>query len=216
METETPKAFLSVRGRTLLSRSLVRLEKLAPGAQVVVAVHPEDRSRYMDPLRPELDAVMATTVVEGGATRLDSMRSALAACDPDRDLILIHDAARPFFPVEAARDAMRRAMEVGAALVALPATDTVKRVDQDLKVTETLERTGLWLAQTPQVIRRSLLEKGLENALADPGTFTDDVSLLEPLGGAVAVVRGSNQNIKITTREDLALAELLADLEDGR
>ncbi len=216
METDTPKAFLPVRGRTLLSRSLARLAALGGDATAVIAVRPGDRVRYLDPISSELDSVMATTVVEGGETRLDSMRRALSACDPDRELILIHDAARPFFPVGAARDAMHRAMEVGAALLAVPSADTLKRVSDEFRVIETLERQGIWLAQTPQIIKRPLLEKGLESALGDLRTATDDVALLEAIDAPIAVVRGSNRNIKITTREDLALAELIADLEDGR
>jgi 2-C-methyl-D-erythritol 4-phosphate cytidylyltransferase len=142
------------------------------------------------------------------------MANALAACAADRDLIVIHDAARPFFPIAAARHALHRAGDVGAALLAVPVPDTLKRVDGEFRITETPDRTGIWLAQTPQVAQRHLLEDALARAQADGVQASDDVALLERIGIPVEVVPSTARNIKVTVAADLELAELLAQLED--
>ena len=139
-----------------------------------------------------------TDVVDGGATRQDSMRNALDACSADRELVLVHDAARPFFPVAAARQAVQRAAEVGGAILAVPVPDTLKRVDGDFLVTATVPRADLWLAQTPQVAQRAVLEKAMARATERGVTLTDDASLLEQIGVPVEVVPSTPKNIKLT------------------
>lgn len=178
---------------------------------MILAVHPNDRATHLEPLLPALEKLGLGRVVDGGQTRQESMARALAASRADTELVLVHDAARPFFPLAAVREALEKARTVGAAVLAVPVPDTVKRVGKDQRVVATLERDGLWLAQTPQVIRRDLLEQALA---ADDTPATDDVALLERLGQAVAVVLGSPQNIKITNQADLELAEALA-LSEG-
>ncbi len=181
---------------------------------MVLAVHPDDRATHLEPLLPALKELGLGLVVDGGATRQESMVRALAASGADRELVLVHDAARPFFPIAAAREALEKARTVGAAVLAVPVPDTVKQVDNDHRVVATLDRDGLWLAQTPQVIRRDLLEQALAAARKDNAEESDDVALLERLGQPVAVVTGSASNIKITTRADLELAEALALQEE--
>lgn len=207
----TPKVYLPVGGVPILLRTVRRLAELDRDAEIVLAIHAEDRGTHLAPLLPALTELGVRTVVDGGATRQESMVLALGACGPDRDTILIHDAARPFFPIEATRQAIARAEAVGAALLAMPAPDTLKRVDETRQVEATLDRAGVWLAQTPQILHRSLLEQGLAAGLEG----TDDVSLVEQLGLPVEVVQGSPRNLKITTASDLELAELIATLEDS-
>lgn len=206
----TPKVYLPVAGVPILLRAAQRLAQLDPNAEIILAVNSQDRSTHLAPLLPELMALGIEKVVDGGATRQDSMLLALGATDSDRDTILIHDAARPFFPVEATHRAIARATEVGAAILAVPAPDTLKRVDDAGQVEATLDRAGLWLAQTPQIVRRNLLEQGI----AAGHNGTDDVSLVEQLGQPVEVVTGSTRNLKITAPSDLQLAEFIATLED--
>ncbi|MEE2886022.1 MAG: 2-C-methyl-D-erythritol 4-phosphate cytidylyltransferase [Planctomycetota bacterium] len=206
----TPKVYLPVAGVPILLRTARRLAQLDPQAEIVLAVNPEDRSTHLAPLLPELSALGIEKVIDGGATRQDSMMQALAAAGQDCDTILIHDAARPFFPIEATRQAIARAAEVGAALLAIPTPDTLKQVNDARQVEGTLDRAGVWLAQTPQIVRRNLLEQGL----AVGHTGTDDVSLVEQLGQPVEVVNGSARNLKITAPSDLELAEFIATLED--
>ena len=206
----TPKVYLPLAGTPVLLRTARRLRELDPQAEVVLAIHPDDRDRHLTPLLPELAALGISKVVDGGPSRQESMRRALDATGADRDLILIHDAARPCFPLPASRQAIARAAQVGAALLAVPAADTLKRVSEEGVVRSTLDRDGVWLAQTPQVVQRQLLRRGLEAGLQG----TDDVSLVEQSGTPVEVVPGCVRNLKITTPSDLELAELLVTLED--
>lgn len=215
-----PKAYVPVGGRSLVERSVERLAQVVPPDQrsMVLAVHPDDRDRFVAPLLERLQTLGLTRIVDGGATRAESMSLALAAADPGCDLVLVHDAARPFFPVVAAQQAVGLAEREGAALLALPARDTLKGVATDgttpgqARVTETLDREKVWLAQTPQVIRRDWLEQ----AWASPGgaSATDDVALIERLGHPVWAVQGTAANLKVTTAEDLILAEALAAYAD--
>ncbi len=210
---DVPKAFVRCAGVPLVIRSLYRLLAIQPGAEVILAVHPADRQAYVEPLATEYQELSQVKLVDGGDTRQESMRRAFAQSSDDCDLILIHDAARPFFSIEAAREATQRAKNVGAALLAIPATDTLKRVANGT-VTDTVDRAAIWYAQTPQVIRRDQLEKAITIALRDNFSGTDDVSLCEHAGLPVSVVEGSPRNFKITTAEDLALAEHIITEED--
>jgi 2-C-methyl-D-erythritol 4-phosphate cytidylyltransferase len=213
-----PKAFVDCAGATLFERSLRRLARveLRPPfrARTIVAAVPAGELPHVEASLRALRALGLERVVLGGATRQESMAAALAAADPAAELVLVHDAARPFFPLAAAAAAMSLAWERGAALLAVRAPDTMKRVDGEGRVRATLDRADVWLAQTPQVARRSVLAAALERARADGFTGTDDVSLLEHAGAAAYVVEGSAHNLKVTTRADLELAELLARRED--
>ena len=210
-----PKAFVAVHGTSLCLRSARRLAQIADDFELILAVHPDDRERFVDPLRSELDAAGLSAIVDGGATRQDSMRHALAASDPSRELVVVHDAARPFFPIAAARAACSKAQGIGAALLAIPAPDTLKQVDAGGMVQATVDRSRIWLAQTPQVVRRDRLLAALAHSDATGFQGTDDVSLCEHAGQPVAVVEGDRRNLKITSPADLALAEALAAMEDG-
>lgn len=203
-----PKAYLPLCGRPVLLRSAERLVETAGGpdgfaAELIVAVAPADRAAHLPALMPAL-AALGATVVDGGDSRQESMTRALAAAGADCEVVLVHDAARPLFPVEAARRCVLRALEVGAALLAVPLADTLKRVAPDGTVAATVDRSDLVCAQTPQAVRRDVLVRAL--AQAAPGPASDDVGLVEAIGARVAVVPGSPQNLKITRAADLALA----------
>lgn len=214
---EVPKAFLPLAGEPLLLHSARRLCQLADPrrgeGELLVVIGSDDRQRHLPALLPAL-MQLGARIVDGGATRQQSMARGFAASAADCELVLVHDAARALLPLAAARTCLQRAAEVGAALLAIPAPDTLKRVAGD-RVEATLDRAGLWLAQTPQVIRRDLLARALQHAERTGFQGTDDVSLVEHLGGAVAVVAGSAANLKITHREDLALAEALLRQPEG-
>lgn len=221
-----PKAFAPVGGEAMVCRSIRRLAGILGARtgkdragwkadwEMVLAVHPADRTTYLEPLLADLEEHGLGLVVDGGQTRQESMARALAASNPQAELVLVHDAARPFFPIGAAREALETARAVGAAVLAVPVPDTLKRVDSARRVVATLDRDGLWLAQTPQVMRREVLEEALALAHEEDTLESDDVALLEHLGRPVAVVLGSPANIKITTQADLDLAEALASWEE--
>jgi 2-C-methyl-D-erythritol 4-phosphate cytidylyltransferase/2-C-methyl-D-erythritol 2,4-cyclodiphosphate synthase len=148
------------------------------------------------------------SIVAGGAARADSVRNGLAAA-PDAAVVLVHDAARPFLPAELASRVARAAAQDGAALAAVPVTDTVKRVagaSAPPRVAATLDRSTLWLAQTPQGFRREVLVRAYERAGPDAGGATDDSLLVERMGEKVTLVAGDPGNFKITTPEDLVRA----------
>lgn len=210
-----PKAYLSLGGRTLLVASASRLLRALPAkttCELLVLVHPDDRTTHLAACLPQLREVVGShcplRLVDGGNTRQESMQNGLAACAPDTDLVLVHDAARALLPIAATRACIDAAHSIGAALLAIPAPDTLKRV-ADQRVVATLDRTGTWLAQTPQVIRRDLLARALAHAALTGFVGTDDVSLVEHLGEPVAVVRGTPTNVKITQPDDLPLAEAI-------
>lgn len=213
---ETPKVYLPCAGRPVLLHSAARLGRVAElerGSELLLVAHAEDRTRHLAPLLPELTRLGCRRIVDGGATRQESMARGLAAADPATDLILIHDAARPLFAVAAAQQALRVAAEVGAALLAAPLADTLKQVDGDARVQRTVDRAGLWCAQTPQVVRRDLLQTALQRAAAAGHQATDDVGLVEWIGGTVQVVPSDATNLKITRPQDLAVAAALLALE---
>ena len=207
-----PKAFLELGGEPLLVASAARLLQAVPRearCELVVLVPAGDQAGHVARCAPRLRELTAgraeLRIAAGGDTRQQSMANGLAAASPDAELVLVHDAARALLPIAATRACIDAAAAAGAALLAVPAPDTMKRVRGD-RVQATLDRRDVWLAQTPQVVRRELLLRALAHATATGFDGTDDVSLVEHLGEPVAVVPGTPTNLKITRPEDLPLA----------
>jgi 2-C-methyl-D-erythritol 4-phosphate cytidylyltransferase len=142
-------------------------------------------------------------LIAGGAERQDSVDNGLRELPSDCEWVLIHDGVRPFVSLELLENTWRTAQQTGAAIAALPATDTIKRVRKEV-VMETLQRDEVWLAQTPQVFRRDIIVSAYREARKQNRVATDDAFLVECLGLSVSVVRGERSNIKITTPEDLS------------
>jgi 2-C-methyl-D-erythritol 4-phosphate cytidylyltransferase len=202
-----PKALVPLCGRPMLEWSVAALRAVAAITQIVVAL-PAD----------ELDAAPEGTVaVSGGLQRSHSVRNALAAC-AGGDPVIVHDAARPLATsrlFQQALDELERHPEVAAVIAAAPVADTIKQVSGDgSTVARTLDRSTLWAVQTPQVFRRAALEHALTSASDEElGRATDDAWLIERSGGAVRILGSDPGNMKITTPEDLRVAELrLAEL----
>jgi len=148
---------------------------------------------------------MGVEVIEGGAERIDSVQRALERVKDDIEFVAVHDAARPCIVDPWIDDVFAAAARDGAAILATQVQATLKRADQQKRITETVSRDGLWEAQTPQVFRRELLIEAY--AKRGQGAVTDDAQLVERLGHAVTIVPCSPLNLKITTRDDLKLAE---------
>jgi len=200
------KAFLPLAGRPLLLRAAEAFEA-APEVEAIVAVVPQGDQREARDLLASLRKV--TAVVPGGATRQDSVRAGLAALPDGFDgIVLVHDAARALVVPALISSVARAAAETGAAIPVLPLVDTIKRVRDGL-LQETLDRAELAAAQTPQGVRRALLEEALDGAARDGVTVTDEAMAVERLGRPVAAVTGSPRNLKITTPHDLRWAEML-------
>jgi 2-C-methyl-D-erythritol 4-phosphate cytidylyltransferase len=154
-------------------------------------------------------------VVPGGRERQDSVRHALAVVDQEVDLVVIHDAVRPFVTEAMITQVVEAAAGDGAAIVALPMRDTVKQVGGDRLIERTIDRKPLWLAQTPQAFRRDWLEEAHRKAQAEQLAATDDAYLVEWMGHPVRVIEGSGENIKVTRPEDLIIAEAILASRTG-
>ena len=171
--------------------------------QVVVVVAPEDREAFLEKFGANL-AFMGVTLAEGGSHRSESVHNGLKKFTPEIDMVAVHDAARPCIAQPWIDRVFTAGAETGAAILAIPVAGTLKRVDANSVITETVDRTSLWEAQTPQVFSRAVLEKAFA---AGQGRPTDEAQLVEAIGQKVTVVPGSPINLKITSREDLKLAE---------
>jgi 2-C-methyl-D-erythritol 4-phosphate cytidylyltransferase len=194
-----PKALVELAGRPLVQWSIDALREVDGIERIVVA------------LPPGSAAPAGVSAVDGGESRSDSVRRALAAAG-EGDPVIVHDAARPLVTRELAEQviaALEGEPGADAAIAASPVTDTVKRVDVAGAVSETLDRSELWAVQTPQVFRRAALERALDVSPQELARATDDAWLIERAGGRVIVVRASEENLKVTRPFDLRVAELL-------
>lgn len=176
--------------------------------QIVLAIAPEDRELFERRFRPNV-AFLNIKVIDGGVERADSIANALEAADPSCDFVAVHDAARPCLTSELVDAVFSAAVTHGAAILAVPVADTLKRADADGAIVETVPRAGLHGAQTPQVFRRDLFARAYANRSHLAAPATDDALLVEALGHPVRVVAGSPMNLKITTASDLRLASAI-------
>lgn len=197
------KPFAPLANRPVWLHSAERFVNRSDVVQVIVVISPEDREDFHFRFGSNV-AILGLDVVEGGAERSDSVAAALARVKPEAEMVCVHDAARPCLADEWIDNVFAAAAKTGAAILAVPVVGTLKRVRNN-KIEETVARENLWEAQTPQVFRRKLLLDAY--AARDDFQATDDAQLVERIGHAVEIIRGSNVNIKITTREDLRLAE---------
>jgi 2-C-methyl-D-erythritol 4-phosphate cytidylyltransferase len=207
MGTAAAKAFLSLGGVPLLVhslRTLTALDGLEALVLVVAAAQRQGASRIIEEHGPWRVPIRLT---EGGTERQDSVAAGLRLVEPATDLVLIHDAARPFVLLAHVEACVKTAAAHGAAILAVPARDTVKLVGGDSTITETIDRRRVWLAQTPQVFNAHLLQRAYAQARRDGYIATDDAALVERLGHPVRVVPGDVHNLKITTPDDLRWAE---------
>lgn len=204
-----PKQFRPVRGVPLLLRAIRPFASHPRVGSIVVALPPA----YVDRPPPWLDQVAGDRlrIVEGGATRAESVRAALDHLPGDVRTVLIHDAARPFVDAATIDTVVQVASSGTSAVPGIAVSDTLKRVDPvTSRVTDTIDRTGLWRAQTPQGFPRDVLDQAYRRA-GEQGwqTRTDEAALVEAAGFPVMVVPDRGSNIKVTTPEDFAIAEAL-------
>jgi len=208
MEAGKPKQFLCLAGTPILIHTVTAFLD-CPGIHcLVLAIADSWRDQVNDLLRRYLSPEKRSTIIlaRGGATRQQSVRSGLEALPEDITLVLVHDAARPLLSGDLIEDCLEGAREHGAVIAAIPVHDTLKRVNSEDTIIQTIERRGIYRAQTPQAMRRELLEQAYLLADKDHFTGTDEASLLEHAGISVAIVCGEERNMKVTRPGDLIIA----------
>ena len=208
---QTPKQFLEIAGAPIIIHTLRRFDSCEDIGAIIVALQASEISSFEESLSG-FEFRKPVRLVPGGAERSDSILNALeAAREFDPELVAVHDAVRPFITPAQISAVLARAGEAGAAILALPATDTIKEVEGGI-IRRTIDRRLIWRAQTPQAFRYEMLLRANAEARTaglPPALTTDDSLLIENLGLEVAVVEGSAHNIKITTPEDFILAQRL-------
>jgi 2-C-methyl-D-erythritol 4-phosphate cytidylyltransferase len=198
------KPFAILAGRAVWLHSADRFLNRGDVKQTIITVAPEDREDFDRKFGANI-AIMGIDVVEGGEHRADSVQRALERVRSEIEFVAVHDAARPCTAEKWIDQVFEAAARSGAAILAAPVAETLKRVDGKKQITATVDRASLWTAQTPQVFRRELLIEAYAKRGKD--SATDDAQLVERLGHAVTVVPCPAMNLKITTRDDLRLAE---------
>lgn len=201
MKSEKNKMLLDICGKTVIERSVENFLNLSDVDEIIVTVREQDVDEFSKLLTDE-----RISFVIGGSTRQQSVKNAIETID-DAELVIIHDGARPLVLEEDIDSAIKAAYEFGSAALAVPVKDTVKVVDKNGFVISTPDRSTLFAVQTPQIFKFNLYKSALEKATADGREFTDDCQLLEYAKQKVKLVVGSYENIKITTPEDIAVAE---------
>jgi 2-C-methyl-D-erythritol 4-phosphate cytidylyltransferase len=205
-----PKQLLELGGVPVAAWSLQTLARSADIAGIVIACEPEDISAF-EMLAARYGGVKVHKVVSGGARRQDSVFAALRAISDQVEFVVVHDGARPFFTEDLLHAVLAKAKETGGAIAAVPVKDTVKQASEAGLILKTIPRDRLWAAQTPQAFGYDLLFQAHESAEEAGFLATDDAELVERLGSiSIAIVEGSYENLKITTPEDLIVAERIA------
>jgi 2-C-methyl-D-erythritol 4-phosphate cytidylyltransferase/2-C-methyl-D-erythritol 2,4-cyclodiphosphate synthase len=211
MGGEVPKQFLTLNGTAILALTVSRFLQVDGLRKVIVVVPAEHREAAAALLCDHVPPGDANRLllVNGGDTRQESVRAGLTAVPPGTAMVLVHDGARPFVSAEIIARCLQAAEQDGAAIAAIRVRDTLKQSGADQLVRATIERNGLWQAQTPQAARVDLLRRAYSLADQDGFQGTDEASLLEHAGIPVAIVEGSERNFKITRPDDLSLAAAL-------
>lgn len=207
------KPFTNLDGTAVWLRTANLFANRSDVVQTFLVISPEDRELVLRRYSANL-MFLGVKLVDGGAERFDSVANALEQVKPEADFVAVHDAVRPCTPAAVIDAVFAAAVKQGAALPGLAVADTLKRVDNQMLVTQTVSRVGLWQAQTPQVFRKDWLIE----AYAKRGTqknVTDDAQLVEAAGHPVRVLPGSPFNLKITTSDDLKIASQFLKLREA-
>lgn len=216
MESSTPKQYLDLGGRPILVQTLEAFEECPSVDGIYLIVPPEQMDTVQKDIVEKYQFKKVHKVVRGGKMRQQSVWNGLRAIRTECEIVVVHDGVRPFISRKLIEQSIMEAQKSGAAVVAVLAKDTVKRAAKGKKV-QTLPREEIWLAQTPQTFQFPLLMKAYQKAHQEDFLGTDDASLVERLGHPITLITGDYTNIKITTPEDLLVAEvLLAGRERGK
>jgi 2-C-methyl-D-erythritol 4-phosphate cytidylyltransferase len=207
------KQFHSLGGKPILAHTLDKFEACPLIRSILLVVGQEDMDYCLKEIIEKYKFQKVSQIVPGGKRRQESVKNGIDALPKDADIVAIHDGVRPFVTKAMIEDTIRSAARVGAVVLAMPVKDTIKVSNPDGTVLKTLDRESLWQIQTPQTFRVNVIKEAYYRAAEDGYVGTDDASLVERLGVKVHILPGSYTNIKITTPEDLSLANLFLKTE---
>ncbi|MGZ6225759.1 MAG: 2-C-methyl-D-erythritol 4-phosphate cytidylyltransferase [Syntrophales bacterium] len=209
MQNNASKQYFLLDGVPVLARTLEIFQRSLAIDEIFLIVPETDIDYAHKHIVDRYAISKVSNILAGGKERQDSVRNGIDATGIGHDIIVIHDGVRPFISEELVNSAVLEAYRSKAVTLGVPVKDTVKSVDRHGMVMETLNRSHLWLTQTPQAFERSVIKKAYEAAYGDNYYGTDDASLVERIGVKVTMICGSYDNIKITTQDDIMLAEIL-------
>ncbi|MEZ4565477.1 MAG: 2-C-methyl-D-erythritol 4-phosphate cytidylyltransferase [Desulfobacterales bacterium] len=216
MHARIPKQYLMLDDLPILTRTLLAFSDIPAVEKIYLAVPETDFGYCRESILPAVQDIISVTLVPGGVDRQGSVRSGLCAIPSEQGIVAIHDGVRPFVPVRQTEKAIALATTEGACILGIPTKDTLKKVDEQGVISETINRATIWQAQTPQVFGLQLIRQAHEFAVSTGFAGTDDASLVEHFGGRVRMIPGSPFNIKITEPEDLELARGILGYIDYR
>jgi 2-C-methyl-D-erythritol 4-phosphate cytidylyltransferase len=209
MGTRIPKQYLPLADIPILARTLQAFQDSQVIDDIFLVVPYEDIPEVRQSIVAQYGLSKVRCILPGGRERQDSVRNALQYAGDGHEIIVIHDGVRPFVSADLITRSVAMAREFGAITVGVPVKDTIKEVNAEGRVGKTVTREGLWLTQTPQVFRRSIILNAYQKAATDGFYGTDDASLVERMDIPVWMIPGDYDNIKVTTQEDLLLGELI-------
>jgi 2-C-methyl-D-erythritol 4-phosphate cytidylyltransferase/2-C-methyl-D-erythritol 2,4-cyclodiphosphate synthase len=215
LKAQKAKQYLLLDHLPVLVHTLKVFQQAEIIDEIILVLPPDDIASAQKQLINKYGLTKVKAAVAGGKERQDSVRNGLAAINGECDIVVIHDAVRPFVTQELIKQVVAAAKTTGAASVGVKAKDTIKETKKDNMVVATIPRQNLWLTQTPQAFKFELLKKAYKTAYDKKFYGTDDASLIERIGAKVKMVDGSYENIKITTPEDLIMAEALMKNKKG-
>jgi 2-C-methyl-D-erythritol 4-phosphate cytidylyltransferase len=202
------KQFYSLGGKPILAHTLDKFETCLLIRSVFLVVGQEDLAYCLKEIVEKYGFQKVSKIVPGGKRRQESVKNGIDALPKDTDIVAIHDGVRPLVTQAMIEDSIYSAVRYGAVVLAMPVKETIKVSNPDGTVLRTLDRDSLWQIQTPQTFQVNVIREAYYRAAEDGFVGTDDASLVERLNGSVHILPGSYTNIKITTPEDLALANL--------
>lgn len=209
MGSKINKQFIAIDGKPILAHTIEKFEKCRHVDEIILVSKEEELDYCRKEIVKKYKFNKVANIIRGGKERQDSIYNGILALNEKTDIVLTHDGARPFVKNESIEDGIKAVIEHGACVVGVPVTDTIKVVSGENSIQSTPQRSLLWAAQTPQCFRKHILIKGYESAITDEFFGTDDSSIVERIGYDVKMIMGSYDNIKITTPEDIILAESL-------
>lgn len=212
MGGEVRKPFLELAGRWVLDHTCEAFDQADLVDEIILVCQIEDMEQIQAARESLPSFRKITAIVEGGQERTDSVRAGVARVAQDSEVIAVHDVARPLVQPQDINRVMDTAAAKGAAFLAMPVTDTIKVSSDGYYSENTLDRSVLWRAQTPQAFRAKLLRSHLLKALEEDYRPTDDIALHERYGELAAIVRGNEDNLKLTTPRDFAVAEAILSI----